>query len=64
MWVVLCRPRYFFDYGKPAGSQAWLDIVNKHVINGAADGIYIDCATDVRVCVRSHFFWSRVRLNF
>lgn len=36
-------PSYFFDYGKPAGQRAWLDIVSKNVVNGNADGVYADC---------------------
>jgi hypothetical protein len=36
-------PSYFFDYGKPAGAKAWLDIVRRAVVGGAADGVYCDC---------------------
>jgi hypothetical protein len=36
-------PSYFFDYGKPAGAKAWLDIIQKHIVEGAADGVYCDC---------------------
>ena len=36
-------PSYFFDFGKPAGSQSWLDIIRKHIVDGAADGVYCDC---------------------
>jgi hypothetical protein len=36
-------PSYFFDFGKPAGSKAWLDIIRTHIVDGAADGVYVDC---------------------
>merc|ERR1712166_119117 len=36
-------PSYFFDFGKAAGAKSWLDIIRKHVVEGAADGVYCDC---------------------
>ena len=35
-------PSYFFDYGKPAGAKAFLDIIRTHIIDGAADGVVSD----------------------
>ena len=36
-------PSYFIDFGRPTGQQAWLDIIRTHVVNGSADGVYVDC---------------------
>jgi hypothetical protein len=36
-------PSYFFDFGKPKGASSWLDIIQKHIVDGAADGVYCDC---------------------
>ena len=36
-------PSYFFDFGRKAGAEAWLDIIRTHLVNGTADGIYVDC---------------------
>jgi len=36
-------PVSFFDYGKPAAQKAWLDIVRTAVVDGSADGVYVDC---------------------
>merc|ERR1712083_554531 len=36
-------PSYFFDFAKTAGAKAWLDIIRTHIVEGAADGAYIDC---------------------
>ena len=32
------------SYGRPAGRQAYLDIVERAVLNGSADGIYAGLA--------------------
>ena len=36
-------PSFFFDYGKDAGRKAYLDIIERAVVNGSADGVYADC---------------------
>ena len=36
-------PSFFYDYGKPVGRQAYLDIIERAVVNGSADGVYADC---------------------
>ena len=36
-------PSYFFDCGKAAGAKAWLDVMRKHVVEGA-DGISKNCS--------------------
>jgi len=36
-------PSYFWDFGKPAGAAAWLDIVRTHITEGEGDGVYVDC---------------------
>merc|ERR1719329_62111 len=37
-------PFYMFDYGKEAARKAFLDIVERAVVNGSSDGVYVDCA--------------------
>lgn len=36
-------PVSFFDLGRKAGQDAWLSIVQDNVVDGAADGVYVDC---------------------
>merc|ERR1719445_675384 len=36
-------PSFFFDFGRSVGQQAWLDIIERAVVNGSADGVYVDC---------------------
>ena len=36
-------PSFFYDYGKPGGRKAYLDIIERAVVNGSADGVYADC---------------------
>jgi len=36
-------PVTMFDFGKVAARQAWLDIVERAVVNGSSDGVYVDC---------------------
>ena len=36
-------PSFFYDYSKPAGRQAYLDIIGRFIVNGSADGVYSDC---------------------
>ena len=36
-------PSYFFDFGKAKARKAWLDILQDSIVNGSADGVYIDC---------------------
>ena len=36
-------PSFFLDYGRPAGRAAFLDAVEKYIVNGSADGVYLDC---------------------
>ena len=36
-------PSYFWDFGRKAGQDAWLDIIRQHIVNGPADGVYDDC---------------------
>ena len=37
-------PFYFFDYGKALARQTFLSIVERAVVNGSSDGVYVDCA--------------------
>jgi hypothetical protein len=39
-------PSYFFDYSRPAGRQAYLDVISRLVVNGSADGVYADCYSE------------------
>ena len=40
-------PSYFLDFGRKAGAEAWLDIIRTHLVNGTADGIYVDCDPNI-----------------
>merc|ERR1712216_232024 len=37
-------PVFMFDYSKAAARQAWLNIIERAVVNGSSDGVYVDCA--------------------
>lgn len=36
-------PSFFTDFGRKAGQNAWLSIVQRAVVEGSADGVYADC---------------------
>lgn len=36
-------PSFFRDYSKPAGRKAFVGEIDKYVVKGAADGVYLDC---------------------
>jgi len=36
-------PSYFRDYGQAAGRRAFLGAMEKYIVNGTADGVYLDC---------------------
>lgn len=40
-------PSFFFDFGRTAAQQAWIDIVKTTVIDGSADGVYVDCYSKI-----------------
>lgn len=40
-------PSFFLDYGRLAGRQAFLNAVEKYIVNGTADGVYLDCYTTI-----------------
>ena len=52
-------PSFFLDYSRPAGRAAFLHAVEKYILNGTADGVYLDnfdevplhCSTDNTSCI-------------
>ena len=36
-------PSFFLDYGREAGRAAFLNAVDKYIVKGSADGVYLDC---------------------
>merc|ERR1712039_249139 len=35
-------PSYLLDYGRPAGQKVFLDAIKRYVVDGAADGVFLD----------------------
>ena len=36
-------PSYLWAFDRPAAREAWVDVVRRGVVNGSADGVYVDC---------------------
>jgi hypothetical protein len=36
-------PSFFLDHGRPQGQAAFQNIFQKYIVDGAADGVYLDC---------------------
>ena len=40
-------PSYLWAFDKQVGREAWVDVVRRGVVNGSADGVYVDCYMSV-----------------
>eukprot|EP01048_Picozoa_sp_COSAG05_P025346 COSAG05_NODE_6405_length_964_cov_2.158382_2_plen_228_part_01 len=36
-------PSYFLDFGRASGRSAFLSVFSDYIVNGTADGLYLDC---------------------
>jgi hypothetical protein len=40
-------PSYFLDFGRQAGRDAFVNIFQKYIVDGSADGVYLDNFNDI-----------------